>query len=175
MRVLFWVQHLLGIGHVRRAELIARALVEAGLEVTVAQGGFPVAGVGFGGAVVAALPPARVRDAHFSPLLGAGDRPVDDAWRTRRQAALLALAREVRPQIVLLETYPLGRRAFAFELDPLVALCRALPECRLVAASVRDILVRKAKPEKERQMAAAARRLVDLVLVHGDPAILPLE
>ena len=35
-RVLFYVQHLLGIGHVRRAASIARALCEHGLSVTIA-------------------------------------------------------------------------------------------------------------------------------------------
>ena len=42
--VLFHVQHLLGIGHLRRAGAIARGLVAAGLDVTVASGGAPVPG-----------------------------------------------------------------------------------------------------------------------------------
>jgi predicted glycosyltransferase len=52
MKALIWVQHLLGIGHVRRAALIARAMTDAGLDVTVASGGFSVAGVGYGAARV---------------------------------------------------------------------------------------------------------------------------
>ena len=56
MKALIWVQHLLGIGHVRRAALIARAMTDAGLDVTVASGGFPVAGVGYGDARVVQLP-----------------------------------------------------------------------------------------------------------------------
>ena len=50
------MQHLLGIGHVRRAALITRALSAAGLDVTVASGGFPVAGVDYGAARVVQLP-----------------------------------------------------------------------------------------------------------------------
>ena len=38
-RVFFYVQHLLGIGHLRRAATIARALTGAGLDVTVVSGG----------------------------------------------------------------------------------------------------------------------------------------
>ena len=41
-RVLLYVQHLLGIGHLKRAMTLARALAAEGLEVTVASGGFEV-------------------------------------------------------------------------------------------------------------------------------------
>ena len=40
-RVLFYVQHLLGIGHLKRAEILAEAMAAAGLDVTVAYGGRP--------------------------------------------------------------------------------------------------------------------------------------
>ncbi|MCH8110355.1 MAG: glycosyl transferase, partial [Proteobacteria bacterium] len=38
-RVFFYVQHLLGIGHLRRAATITRAMAARGLDVTVASGG----------------------------------------------------------------------------------------------------------------------------------------
>ena len=40
-RVLIAVTHLLGIGHLVRARHLARALAEAGHEVTLASGGLP--------------------------------------------------------------------------------------------------------------------------------------
>ena len=45
----------------------------------------------------------------------------------------------------------------------------------LVAASVRDILVAKDNPAREAEMADIARRHLDLVLVHGDPELVPFE
>ena len=42
-RAFFYVQHLLGIGHLKRAVTIARSMAAAGLEVTLASGGLPVA------------------------------------------------------------------------------------------------------------------------------------
>ena len=45
MKVFFYVQHLLGIGHLKRAHTLARALRAAGFEVTLASGGLPVAGI----------------------------------------------------------------------------------------------------------------------------------
>ena len=51
-RVLFHVQHLLGIGHLRRAEILAEAMAAEGLEVTVAYGGQRLAEVPFRGVQV---------------------------------------------------------------------------------------------------------------------------
>src|SRR4051794_15407348 len=175
MKALIWVQHLLGIGHVRRAALIARAMAGAGLDVTVASGGFPVAEVGYGDARVVQLPPARAADKSFKHLVAEGDRPLDDAWKEQRRATLLSLADEVDPDILLLETYPFGRRQFRFELLPLLDHLSRRPTRPIVAASVRDILVAKDNPTREAEMAEIARRHLDLVLVHGDPALVPFE
>ncbi|MEQ8966978.1 MAG: glycosyltransferase [Azospirillaceae bacterium] len=173
-RVLFWVQHLLGIGHVHRATLLARAMAAAGLRVTVASGGFPVAGTDFGPARVVPLPPARAADPSFRVLLDAEGAPIDDAWRARRRAALLDLAAEVRPDLIVTETWPFGRRSFAFELEPLIEAARRTNPALVVAASVRDILVEK-PAKKTRAMAETARAVCDLVLVHGDPTVVPFE
>src|SRR3954470_11952959 len=175
MKALIWVQHLLGIGHVRRAALIARAMTEAGMDVTVASGGFPVAGVSYGDARVVQLPPARAADKSFKLLVTEGDRPLDEAWKDRRRTALLSLADEIRPDILLLETYPFGRRQFRFELLPLLDRLSRQATRPLVAASVRDILVAKDNPAREAEMADIARRHLDLVLVHGDPELVPFE
>ena len=43
-RILFYVQHLLGIGHLARASRVAGALAEDGFAVTVVTGGTPVPG-----------------------------------------------------------------------------------------------------------------------------------
>lgn len=175
MKVLFHVQHLLGIGHVRRAAAIARALTEAGFVVTVAQGGFAVPGTDWGGAEVVPLPPVRSADTGFRTLLDAGDRPIDTGWKKRREAELLALLARTRPDILLVETFPFGRRAFAFELVPMLEIARRASPRPLIACSVRDILVDKQDPAKVEAMADTALALFDLVLVHGDPAVIPFE
>ncbi len=38
-KVLFYVQHLLGIGHLKRATTLARAMNDLGLKVTLVSGG----------------------------------------------------------------------------------------------------------------------------------------
>jgi predicted glycosyltransferase len=177
MTVLLYVQHLLGIGHVRRAALLADALAARGMPVTVAYGGFPVPGVGFGAARTVRLPPARAADAAFSAVVGEDGAPVGEAWKAARRDRLLALYDEVRPDILITETFPFGRRMFRFELEPLLDRARSgAIGCRpLIASSVRDVLVVKRDPAKQAWMADAARRWFDLVLVHGDPALVPFE
>ncbi|MGP1394842.1 MAG: glycosyltransferase family protein [Inquilinaceae bacterium] len=175
MKTFVYVQHLLGIGHVRRASLITRAMVDAGQSVTVAYGGVPVAGIDFGAVRMVHLPAASVANERFRPILDDRGQPIDDAWCDRRRQALLDLYDEVRPDAVMTETFPFGRRAFRFELEPLLDRARRDRPRPLIACSVRDILVTEHNSEKERYMADAARRWFDLVLVHGDRRLIPLE
>ena len=66
-RVFFYVQHLLGIGHLRRAAVLARALVAGGFDVLLVSGGAPVEGLALGG--------ARAAEAASDCLLGARRGP----------------------------------------------------------------------------------------------------
>ena len=172
-RLLFYVQHLLGVGHVKRAAAIARAAT-AHVEVHVVLGGEEVALADFGDATVHRLPAARTADVSFKVLLDDAGQPIDDAWRARRRAALLALARTIDPQVLLVEHYPFGRGKFGFELLPLFGLVRSRPGRRILA-SVRDVLVEKGEPRKTAKVIALARQWFDAVLVHGDAAVIPLE
>jgi len=174
MRALIHVHHLLGTGHAVRAAALGRALAAAGVEVVLVAGNRLPPTLDTAGLAVAALPPAYAADASFRTLLQEDGTPIDDAWRGERRRRLLALLHETSPDIVLTETFPFGRRMLAFELEPLLTEARARTPRPLVAASVRDILVRKDDAAKERAMAETARRLFDLVLVHADPRLVRL-
>lgn len=172
MKVLLHVQHLLGIGHDRRAALVARGLAAAGHAVTVLRGGHPVPGSDYGAVDVVQLPPARSADESFRIILDQHGDPIDDTWRADRRDRVLAVFDRVAPDAVLVESYPFARRAFRFELLPLLEAARAAGA--VTASSVRDILVAR-KPERIDEAAAVAERLIDLVLVHGDPDLVPFE
>lgn len=174
-RILFYVQHLLGIGHLKRASAIARAAAEHGLEMVVASGGHPVPGVDFGNARVVQLPPVSAADGSFAVLLDQTGTPVDDNWRAKRTSRLLALLDDVRPDAVLIELFPFGRRQFRFELLPLLETVSAWTPRPPVICSVRDILVEKPKPERNREVAETVKRYFDAVLVHGDPGLIELD
>lgn len=172
-RVALHVQHLLGIGHLRRAAALARALDAAGADVLVLSGGHPVPGIDFGGARLHQLPPAASADVSFSQLLDEDGRPIDDAWKARRREGLVATVQSFRPDILVIEMYPFGRRPFRFELLPLLDWAAAQSPKPLVASSVRDILVDKNKPDRAAEIADLVRRYFDLVLVHGDERLVP--
>jgi predicted glycosyltransferase len=168
--VLIHVQHLLGTGHLARAATLARALGAAGIDTIVASGGMPAPHLD-GGFELVQLAPARVRDAAFDAILDAEGRLVDDAWRKARRARLLDLLGRTAPRVVVTELYPFGRRAFAFELDPLIERARAAGAA--IASSVRDILVTKQKPGRAEAMRDTALSAYDMVLVHGDARLVP--
>ncbi|MEM8855008.1 MAG: glycosyltransferase [Pseudomonadota bacterium] len=170
MRAVIHVQHLLGTGHTVRAAALARALTANGVEVTLVLGARPPATLDLGGLARVQLPPVLATDATFKILLGDDGTPYEDLMDERRETFAATVA-SVKPDILLTETFPFGRRRFAGEVVPIL---KELPAPRpIVAASVRDVLVQKS-PQKEREMAALARAHYDCVLVHADPHFVTL-
>ena len=88
--VMIYVQHLLGIGHLMRARLIAEALADAGSDVHLVSGGMPIGGRMPRGVRIVQLPPIRVSDASFMPLRDGDYVPIDEGYRTTRRDMLLA-------------------------------------------------------------------------------------
>ena len=93
--------------------------------------------------------------------------------QSERRRLLLELLAELRPQVIVTEMFPFGRRAFRAELLPLLEAARALRPRPLVVASVRDMLVSKRDPRRYGWMVATCLEHYDRVLVHGDDRLLP--
>jgi predicted glycosyltransferase len=174
-KVFFYVQHLLGIGHQRRGATLTRAMREAGLDVTYVSGGHEVPNLELAGANFVQLPPVRAVDLYFKELVDENDRPIDDAWREKRQAALMAAYLSCKPDLIILELYPFGRRQMRFELLPLLDAARTQARPPVVVSSVRDILVEPPKPERLVEMLERIETYFDYVMVHGDEALVPFE
>jgi predicted glycosyltransferase len=174
-RLLFYCQHSLGLGHLVRSWAIAANLAED-FEVVVLSGGElpselpPPAGVR-----TVALPPLGLADAGLVSLDRA--RSVEEAMRAR-QATILDLYGSLRPDVVVIELFPFGRKKFAGELLPLLERAAAAgPHKPLVLCSVRDILVSRGDEQDEHDERARrlADRYFDAVLVHGDPELVRFE
>jgi predicted glycosyltransferase len=174
-RLFFWVQHLLGIGHLRRAAALARAIADDGFAVTIASGGPAVPELDLGPVDFVQLPAARATDSSFATIVDEHGRKLDDEWWTARRAALMQAFERARPDIVLIELYPFGRRAFRSELRPLLDACAAARPRIPVAVSLRDILVDKGRADRVAETVAIVRAQIDRVLVHGDPTLFRLD
>jgi len=174
--VLLYVQHLLGIGHLRRSLRIVDALTKEGIRVTLISGGEPLAELACTSAErMVQLPPIRARDAGFKMLVDETGRPINDELRTARRSVLVAAFAEEQPDALLIEAFPFGRRAFRFELDGLIEAARSRRPRPLVLCSLRDIVVAPSDPRRPREIVERVRNSFDFVLVHGDPAFIPLE
>jgi predicted glycosyltransferase len=175
-KILFYVQHLLGIGHLMRAGTLSHALESAGFEVILVSGGIPIPGFDPGASHFAQLSPTRATDKFFKVLVDVHDRQIDDAWKADRTANLLDLYVQHRPDIILIEMYPFGRRQMRFEIEPLIETARTESRQRpLIVSSVRDILVEPGKPERVDEMVDRVRRYFDLVLIHGDAGFITFD
>ncbi len=172
-RLLFYVQHLLGIGHLLRASRIAKALAAGPFEVTVARGGDLPGALDFGDATVVALPPVKAGPGGFADLVAPDGSPFGNAARAARRDDLLHLFARVAPDVLLVEAFPFGRRQMRFELLPLLEAARSRAPRPLVACSVRDILQAGRKPGRDAETVDLVRRFFDRVLVHGDPDLAP--
>jgi predicted glycosyltransferase len=172
-RVFIWVQHLLGIGHLMRAAHLARHLAAAGWQVDLASGGGALPDLDVGRARFHQLPPVKAADAAFSELVDLDGNPLTAAFKAARRDMLFRLYAAADPEILILEHYPFGRRQLRFELDMLMAAATQSSQRPIILSSVRDILVER-KPEREEEAVAAVAHF-DAVLVHSDPALVPLE
>ena len=157
-----------------RVAQVARETAALGLDVTVLSGSGRL-GLDWGGAEVCEMPVARARDGSFKVLVDDADRPLDTAFHERRRALVLDVFERVQPHVVLIESYPFGRRAFRGELDPLIAAAQRRRPRVPVLVSIRDILVAKSNPARYAEIAERIRRDIDAVLVHGDPRLVRLE
>lgn len=174
-KVLFYVQHLLGIGHLARASRVASALAQDGFAVTMVTGGMPVRGFPGPGMDHVALPAISSASEAFSGLVDAEGTPIDDTFKTQRRDMLLAALRNAKPDIVVLEAFPFGRRQVRFELMPLLeAIAAMTPRPRLVT-SIRDLLQERVKPGRNAETLELLNDHFDLVMVHGDPTFARLE
>ncbi len=173
-RVLIAVTHLLGSGHLVRAAQLARALAGSGFAVTLASGGMPLRDMTGEAFAFVQLPPVKVEGLDFRKLLDEAGTPIEAGRLARRRAMLAALATTLKPDVVVTEHFPFGRRQLAEEFLTLITAAKAANPSALVLASVRDVLVTP-RPDRIAEAEGRLASLFDGVLVHGDRNFLPLE
>ena len=174
-RVFFYVQHLLGIGHLRRAATLARALAAAGFDVLLVSGGAPVDGLDLAGVRFHQLPPLKAADETLRDLARVDGLPFDDAFRGHRATLLVDLLRAEAPDIVLTEQFPFGRTRLRFELLPMLEAAKMLPSRPRVFASIRDVLRDTVSAARVAETLEIFDSCFDGVFIHADPRLVSLD
>ena len=172
MKLLFYCQHVLGMGHFIRSAEIVRGL--RNFDVTFLNGGVIVPGFDLPDEVdVVNLPPIQ-SDEEFRGIHAVeGERALEEVKRDRTER-ILAEYERVRPDVLVIELFPFGRLKFAFELMPLLE--RAKAAGTKIVCSLRDILVAKRKQQEfEEKACRIANQYFDLLLIHSDPRFQRLE
>lgn len=171
--VLIVVTHLLGAGHLVRATALARAFAAAGHRVALVSGGMPAGREGAGLRVVQ-LPPVKIVGTAFTTLLDERGCDVTEELLSERRAILTALVEQIRPDVIVTELYPFGRRVLADEFEAMLAAGLGLSAKPLILSSIRDILAEPSKRERIERTHARLVAAYDAVLVHGDPSLVPI-
>ena len=170
-----YCQHSLGFGHLARSWTLAEALSRH-FHVTLWCGGpLPASIAPSGSFDLVQLPPLAMNE--DGTLVSLDPRyAVEAALEMRRDMLLRRLVRE-RPEALLIELFPFGRKKFACELLPLLDAVHAMSPRPRVVCSLRDILV--ARGDRQQEHDERARVVVDhyfdAVLVHADPRFARLE
>ena len=172
-RLFFYVQHLLGIGHLRRAAVLARALAAGGFDVLLVSGGAPVP-LDLGTARLHQLPPVRARDEGLRELSRLDGAPLDDEFRAARTRELIGLLAAEAPQVLITEQFPFGRTQLRFELVPLIEAARALRPRPLIVSSVRDVVRRSASPQRIAETVETFS-VFDAAMIHADPGLVSFD
>jgi len=175
MRVSYYCQHVLGIGHLRRSLEICKSLASRH-ETTLILGG-PPASIDLTDLNILKLPGLQM-NTEFNNLTPCDGSLSLEKTKEIRQKLLYNHFTSFSPNCFITELYPFGRKAFRFELDPILKNIqnKSLPDCKCVC-SVRDILVEKQQGSDkfEQRVVETLNDYYTAVLIHADPEIVKLD
>jgi len=174
MKIIYYCQHVLGVGHFFRTLEICRAFT--GHEVILISGGPPV-DISLPDHVRMFRLPGLIMDTEFKGLLTVEREKSVEQVKKERQQLFKEYFKKVSPDLFILELYPFGRKAFRFEIDPILETISIgeSPSSRVVC-SLRDILVeKKDQVSYETRVLSLLNRHFNALLVHSDPRLFRLE
>ena len=171
-KILFYCQHSLGMGHLVRSLALAGSLSEK-FRVILLNGGRLPSKMRVPSAVeIINLPPLGFDE--DNQLVSRDHRRNVERAQSLRENIILETYRKEKPQVVLIELYPFGRKKFANELAPLLEAAKGSAK---IVCSLRDILVgqRKDQARHDERAIETANRFFDAILVHSDADFAKLE
>jgi len=174
MKIIYYCQHVLGMGHYFRSLEICKAF--KGHEVILVSGGTSMNMPVPEHVREVSLLPLRM-DPNFSRLESDSGVGTVEQIKAARQEALYELFLSECPDLFMVELFPFGRKAFGFELIPIFDGIRQKRLCpSRVVCSLRDVLVEKNDTQAyESRVIAALNQWFDALLIHSDAAIVKLD
>ncbi|PLZ37939.1 glycosyl transferase [Fischerella thermalis WC442] len=174
-KLMFYCQHILGMGHLVRSMEIVRGLTKD-FHICFINGGEVIPEFQVPSGVEVVNLPAIKTDPEFKEL-----QVVDHAFTLTevqeiRKNLLLSILDKFQPDILMIELFPFGRRRFSFELIPMLEKVQASQSSTKVVCSLRDIVVTKQNQARhEEKVCKLINQYFDLLLVHSDPKFVSLE
>ncbi|MBW4673958.1 MAG: glycosyl transferase [Desmonostoc geniculatum HA4340-LM1] len=175
-RLMFYCQHILGMGHLVRSREIVRGLTKD-FQICFINGGEIIQGFEIPAGVEVINLPAIKTDAEFTELEVVNDAFSLNEVKEIRKNKLLEIFNEFQPDILMIELFPFGRKRFCFELIPLLELAKSNKNSTKIISSLRDIVVTKQEKQAkhEEKVCNLINKYFDMLLVHSDPNFVPLE
>ena len=174
MKIIQYCQHVLGMGHFFRSLEISRALED---EQVIFVAGGPRPEQELPENVDYFQLPGLCMNENFGGLIPTDEERSLDEVKEERTETLKKIFDQEKPDIFLIELFPFGRKAFRFELLPILD---AIKEGKYgdvkVVCSLRDILVERDDDGKhENRCVKYLNKYFDLLLIHSDPKIAKLD
>ena len=172
-KVMFYCQHILGMGHLVRSREIVRGLLGE-YQVCFINGGEVIKEFPFPPEVEVVNIPAVKTNTEFQGLQPVNTSLSLDEVKQLRLERLMEVFEKFQPDILIIELFPFGRRSFSFELIPLVEKAKAAGT--KIVSSLRDIVVTKQNQERhEEKVCRLMNKYFDMLLIHGDRQFVELE
>ncbi|PSB17096.1 glycosyl transferase [filamentous cyanobacterium CCP1] len=176
-KIMFYSQHLAGIGHLVRSTEIIRGLAKH-FDVYFVHGGQAVPGFRL---------PSEVMEIRLPGLYMEGTvlKVVDESQslevvQEQRKALLLQVFETIQPDCLITEGFPFSKHTLRFELIPLLKHIEASGYPTKVVCCLRDIIMTQAmsdgvRAKKQERTCKWINRYYDLILYHSDPQLQRLE
>jgi predicted glycosyltransferase len=172
-KVMFYCQHILGMGHLIRSVEIVRGLIPD-FQICFINGGQVIEEFEFPPEIEVINIPAIKTDSEFTELTPVDDSLTMSELENIRTKILLDTCDRFQPDILIIELFPFGRRRFSFELIPLIEKAKAMGT--KIVSSVRDIVVTKQNQQRhEEKVCRLINKYFDMLLIHGDPNFVKLN
>jgi predicted glycosyltransferase len=192
-KVMIWSEAVTASGHIRMTNRLSKAMQDKGFDVVIVTSGHAADMVrsfgDFGNAKVVELPSLKPQgdfdpknpESFFNALTPNGKRYEDDlAFQQERRDTLIKTFNEEKPDIVITEHWPIGRRKYDAEmipfLDHVVAHNAAHPENKTkILGYMRDATGAPELGAPKEYVAGVLNKYFDRILVRGDPRVVKLD